>query len=133
MQFVDQPYPEILLNGRNTAANSYILVLRSLVREFQRGVDSISDEVKRCPALHLKRLAWMVRQYKGWHMIRRFLTPPSFSRIVPPPPAHRPQHVSSQNPRAHAFHSSPRPFVLNTRCTNFLSLHFLSDACGVKP
>src|SRR3954452_23135497 len=91
----------------------YILVLRSLFREFQRGVDSISDEVKRCPALHLKRLTWMVRQYKGWHMVWRFLTPPSFPRIVRPRPAHRAKHVASKNPRADVFHASPRPFVIN--------------------
>src|ERR1043165_8112632 len=128
MQFINQPRADVLLNGRNTATDADILVFRCILSELQRGMDSARHEVKRCTAFHLDRFAWMMGQHESRYMIRRFLAPPSFPRVVLPWAAHRAEHVAPQNPGADVRHTSLRPFVINTGRAAFGAVHLLPRA-----
>src|SRR5438270_2386631 len=98
MQLIDEPCAKILLDGCDTAADSYVPFLCSVFRTLERGMDSVGDEVKRCSAFHLDRLTRMVGQNKRRDMIWRFLAPPSLPRLIRPGATHRSEHVSPENP-----------------------------------
>src|SRR6478752_7717948 len=115
MQFIDESRAKILLNGRDTTADSYIPLPGGGLRTLQRRVDSVGHEVEGRPTFHLKRLARMVRQHERRYMIGRLFAPPSFPGIVWPRTAHRAKHIASQNPCANILHSSPRPLVIHAR------------------
>ena len=59
--FVDQTGSEVLLGNVRTTAQSHIFAACSFFGPFKRCFDSVRDEMKSCPAFHLKRVAGMVR------------------------------------------------------------------------
>ena len=72
-----QRYPS---SDRLMPANRFspVLVLRSIFRSLQGGMDAVRHEVKCCPAFHLDALSRMMSQHERRHVIRRFLAPPPF-------------------------------------------------------
>src|SRR5438045_2442776 len=133
MHLIDELGAQILLDGCDTSSDSHVPLLCSFFCALQRRMNSVGDEVKCCAALHLKRLARVVRQHERRNMIGRFVTPPSFPGVVGPWTAHRPEHVPAENPRAHVLHPSLRPLIIHTSRAAFLPLHLLPCACGKEP
>src|SRR5215469_217641 len=97
MQFIDEPCAQILLNGCDTAADSYVPLFCSVLRTLQCGMDSVSDEVKHCVALHFKRRARIMCENKRRDMIRRLLAPPSLPRVIWPRTTHRAERVPRES------------------------------------
>src|SRR5260370_2337273 len=91
MQFVYEVCAKILLNGRHAAADAHVFIFRSLLRSLQGGMDSVSHEVKCCPAFHLNGLPRMMCQHERRHMIRRVPPPP-------PLPYHGLPHAAPPSP-----------------------------------
>src|SRR5439155_11940804 len=98
MHLIDQLCAQILLDGCDTSSDSYVPLLCSFFCALQCRINSVGDEVKCCAALHLNRLARVVRQHERGNTIVRFVTPPSFPGVVRPRAAHRPEPVPTENP-----------------------------------
>ena len=55
VQFVDQPWAEVLLDGGSTTADPDVSSVGGLERSLERLLDPAVDEVERGPALHRDR------------------------------------------------------------------------------
>src|SRR5262249_52979302 len=65
------------------------------------------------------------------HMIRRLVAPPALPALIRPRPAHRPEHVPSENPGADAGEAELGHLVVDAGLAVGLSVHLPPDA-GVK-
>jgi hypothetical protein len=59
--FVDQTGLEVLLGDIGATAQGNVFAARSVPGPLKRCFDSVRDEMKSCPAFHLKRVAGMMR------------------------------------------------------------------------
>src|ERR1700742_3935378 len=123
MHLIDRTRLQILLNRRDSYANSNILPARRCGRFLRRLFNPLSHEVKRRPTLHLQRRPLVMRQHKDRHVIRRRVSPPSLPRFISPRPAHRSEHVPAQNPRAEILKTSCRKLLIDSGAPAFPTMH----------
>ena len=133
MQLVDQPRLQILPDRRNAAAESDVAAARRGARLFERGLNAVGDEAKLRAALHLERRARVMREDEHRRVIRRLLAPPAAPAIVGPRPAHRPEHVAPEDPRADVGEALLRHGVVGPRLAFAQVLHLAPEARGEEP
>src|SRR5262249_35495337 len=82
MHLVDQPGPQIFLDGGDAAAEADILAAGGFESALERGLDAIGDEVKGRAARHADRRPRVVREHEDRHVIGRVVAT-SLSRPRP--------------------------------------------------
>ena len=89
--------------------------------------------MKSCSSVHLNRRARMMSENEYLCVIRRFVTPPALPFGIRPWAANRPEHISSQNPRADPIQAAFCKIIVDTRRAVRSSLHFLKHARWEEP
>src|SRR5215216_91341 len=102
-ELVHDPGDERLPNGGGAARDVYAVVAGRLTRLCVGGVEAVGDEVEGRPALHLDRLAGVMREHEHRCMIRR-LGPPPAAPVLLPLAADRPEHVAAHEVSAARAH-----------------------------
>src|SRR5207247_5652584 len=74
-------------------------------------------------ALHREGGARMVRQHEDRAVIRRVVAPPALPALVRPRPAHRPEHVATENPCADIGKAARREIIVSAGIPAILSEH----------
>lgn len=82
LQLVDEPCPQVLLDGGRTTAHPDVLAIGGVERLPERGLDSVSHEVERRPALHGHGRAVVVGEHEHRVVEGRVVPPPSRPRLV---------------------------------------------------
>src|SRR5207248_7779134 len=132
MQLIDETRLQILPDRRDTAADADVVIAGRIFRALQSGLDSLCHEMERRAAHHLNRFSRVMRQDKHWNVIGWRITPPALPCFIRPWSTNRPEHVSSQDPRAHVLHAASRPFIVHARCAVFFSVHLAPRASRKK-
>ena len=104
MQLVDQTGAKILTHRLDAAANLNVTALGGEPRLPQRRLDPVGYEDEGGPAVHLNRVARMVRQHEGRRVIGRIVAPPALSALVRPGTADRPEHIAAEDEGAEPVH-----------------------------
>src|SRR6476620_6106692 len=97
IQLINQYAVQVLLSDIRAAAQSEVFVLLSSLRVPKGRVNSFGDEVKGCAALHLNRLAGVVRDNEDRHVERRIVAPPTIPRLISPRSISAAKHVTSHD------------------------------------
>src|SRR5262244_401752 len=69
MHLIDQPGPQIFLDGGDAAAEADILAAGAFEGALERGLDAIGDKVKGGAARHADRWPRIVREHEDRHVI----------------------------------------------------------------
>src|SRR5207302_10273736 len=99
----------------------------------ERGVNALGDEAKLRAALHLERRARVMREDEHGRVVRWLLAPPAAPALVGPGPAHRPEHIAPEDPRADASKALLRHGVVGPRLALAQVLHLAPEARGEEP
>src|SRR5580704_9854751 len=104
MQLVDQPAAKILTHRLDATADLHVAALGSELRLLQRSLDTVGHEDEGGAAVHLDRIARMVRQHEGRRVIGWIVAPPAFPALAQPGTADRPEHIAAEDERAEPAH-----------------------------
>src|SRR5260370_41528149 len=96
MQIVDQPGAKILTHRLDATTNLHVAALGGELRLLQRRLDTLGHGYEGGAAVHLDRIARMVRQHEGRRVIGWIVTPPALPALVRPRPADLPEHIASE-------------------------------------
>src|SRR5262249_13840570 len=133
MHLVDQPGPQIFLDGGDAAAEADILAAGGFESALERGLDAIGDEVKGRAARHADRRPRVVREHEDRHVIGQVVAPPAFPGLVRPWPTNGPEHVATQDPGADIGKAARRKVVIWPSRSTTLAEHGLKRAGRHKP
>src|SRR5262249_13838069 len=101
LQLVQQSRRQVLLNNLAAAPKDDVLAAGGLLCLFERGLDSLGDEVERCPTLHLHGITRIMRNDEHWVVVGRVVTlPPRPLLVAPRATADRAEHVPAHHPSA---------------------------------
>src|SRR5437660_6630601 len=98
LKLVQQPRCQVLLSDVGAAPKHDVLAARGLPCLFERGLDSVGDEVERGPSLHLHRITRVMGENEHGVVVGRVLAPPARPLLVAPGTAvDRAEHVSAHH------------------------------------
>src|SRR3990167_5404987 len=78
VQFIDEAFAKILLDGVRPAADAHVPLAGRLARPVKRLANAARYEMKRRAAFHLDRWTCVMRQDEGRNVIWRIISPPAF-------------------------------------------------------
>src|SRR5262249_11854368 len=104
MQLVDQSRAKILTHRLDAAADLHVATIGGLLRLIQCRLDTLGHKDEGGAALHLDRIARMMRQHEGRCVIGRIGAPPTLPALVRPGAADRPEHIAAEDEGAEAVH-----------------------------
>src|SRR5579863_10516581 len=133
MHFVDEPSAKVRSDGRNSAAQPNIFPSSGFTSTRKRILDAFGDEVKCRSALHRQRAARVVGEHEDLRVIRRFVSPPSFPRLVRPGASNRPEHISPDDPRADVDKPTGDEVIINAGFPTAFASHCLECASFEYP
>jgi hypothetical protein len=133
MHLVDKSGTKVLPHGGNSAAKPDILTLRSVDSLFQRGFNTIRDEMERSASAHSDRCAWVLGENKNRSVVRRSVAPPALPRVIRPWSANRPKHVAPNNPRADTLEAARHHVIVNPSRAAIVAMHLLVGPSGKLP
>jgi hypothetical protein len=116
VQLIDEARTKILPDGVRSTANTHIHSVGRVARLVKCLVNTARDEVECRFAFHLDGWAHVMSQDESWNVIGRVVPPPAFPVHVGPGAANRPEHVSSENPRANILEAPRSEVVIDPRC-----------------
>src|SRR5205814_9041757 len=117
----------------HAAAEAHVAGAGSLLCALERGVDAVGDEVEHRATFHLERASRVVREHENRRVIRRLVAPPALPALVGPRPAHRPEHVAPEDPRADAAEALRGHLMVDARLAARLSLHLAPEPRVEEP
>src|SRR5579862_6833827 len=81
-------------------------------------------------SLHYERRTRMISEHENLRMVNRVLTPPSSPALIRPGTAHRPEHISAQNPGANIVEAARGKVVVDPRLTIVLAEELRLESAG---
>jgi predicted ester cyclase len=98
LELVQQPRGQILLDDLAAAPQHDVFGAGGLLCLFERGLDSVGDEVERRPSLHLDRITRVMGEDEHGVVVGRVVTPPARPLLVSPgTTAGRAEHVPAHH------------------------------------
>ena len=67
----------------------------------------------------------MISEHENLRMVNRVLTPPPSPALIRPGTAHRPEHISAYDPRAHIVEAALGKVIVDPGLSPYVSEHFL--------
>src|SRR5258707_1472684 len=104
MQLVDQTGAKILTHRLGAAANLHVAALGGEPRLLQRRLDPVGHEDEGGAAIHLDRIARMMRQHERRRVIGWVVAPPALPALVRPGATDWPEHIAAKDKRAEPIH-----------------------------
>src|SRR5262245_4788902 len=114
VQLVDQSSLQILADDRHTATEPDVPRAGGIGGLPQRVID-IADEAELRAAFHGNRLARVTREHEHGDVIGRLVAPPPLPLVVGPLPAHRSEHVATEDPGADVAEAALHELVVDAR------------------
>src|SRR5204862_5656964 len=100
LKFVEQSRCQVLPSDVGAAPKHDVFAAGSLPCLFERGLDSVGDEVERGPSLHLHGITWVMGENEHGVVVGRVVAPPARPLLVAPgTTADRAEHVSAHHAR----------------------------------
>lgn len=109
---VEQPRRQVLLHDPGTSAEGHVPAGGGFLRQLERWLDPIGDEVKSRAALHLQWLAGVMGEYEDRVVVRGVFAPEARPRVSSPRPWATPEHVATHHGRADVLEPAPTTGVL---------------------
>ena len=78
-------------------------------------MNTVSDEVERCTALHDDRRARMMRQHEHVGVIRRRVPPPALPLVIRPVAANWTEHIAAEDPGAYVLETAGHKIIVDAR------------------
>ena len=113
MQFIDQSLPQILPDGRRSAADADILSVGGFARSFEGDAYSLGDEMKGRAALHDEWRPRMMSEHENRLLIHRVITPPTSPTLIEPGTADGSEHIPAHDPGTDIVETPRGKVVIN--------------------
>src|SRR5918992_1399786 len=98
LKFVQQSRCQVLLSDLGAAPKHDVFAAGGLPCLFERGLDSVGDEVERGPSFHLHGITWVMGEDEHGVVVGRVVAPPARPLLVAPgATADRAEHVAAHH------------------------------------
>src|SRR5215831_11306337 len=122
-QLIDETGLKILADRRHAPAHAHVAPARGGACLLERGMDTVGDEEKLGAACHLECRPRMMGEHEHRCVIGRLLAPPALPTLIRPRPAHRTEHVASEDPGTDALEALRGERIVDSALAALLAVH----------